>query len=583
MSDAQAIPRYRPSPPAAAADVERAAQAAPAADAFESPATPPPSLAHAVYNRCAFGPRPGDLAAFEALGADDDARLAAWVAAQLAPNDGDDPDFLNRRFGNAGLGIPDPGFNTLGKTLEQLWADHRLGGVEAQRPADETRLLTWMRMVYSKWQLREVLVDFWMNHFNVYGFETYTRETLVHWDRDVLRPHLFGNFRALLEATAKSTTMLYYLDNYTNTRTGPNENYARELFELHTLGAGNYLGVANPVTVPQGDPWPAGAANAGSPSPAGYVDNDVYEAARCFTGWGVNGTSGLFAYTDGNHDRFSKTVLNFGTLNFPADQGFEVDGLQVLDLLAAHPGTGRHVARKLCRRLVADDPPQALVDAAAAVFTANWQAPDQLRQVYETILISEEFKTAWGAKIKRPVEFVASAMRAVGANWLFGWSSQTGPTMEADTSSLMTRVLRAGHNLFARVPPDGFPDRIVAWSSSNTRVQCWRIAGWLVDQDVDGAAGTDDFRLGVIAATHAAFPIVPPATVPKASAHQLVDFWIDRILGRPLPDFEREELVDLMAAGANADALLDLTQTAVKNRLRSMVALVLMTPSFLIK
>ena len=554
-----------------------------AADAVDAPATPPPSLALAVYNRCAFGPRPGDLAAFEALGADDDARLAAWVASQLSPNDADDPDFLNRKNGNAGLGIPSPGFATLDKTLTQLWTDHRVNNVEANRPADETRLLTWTRMVYSKWQLREVLVDFWMNHFNVYGFETYTRETLVHWDRDVIRPHVFGNFRDLLEATAKSTTMLYYLDNYTNTRTGPNENYARELFELHTLGAENYLGVANPLNVAQGDLWPAGAANAGQPAPAGYVDNDVYEAARCFTGWGVNGTSGLYAYTDGNHDRFSKVVLNFGILNFPADQGFEADGLQVLDLLAAHPGTGRFVARKLCRRLIADEPPQALVDSVAAVFTDNWEAPDQLRQVYEAILLSEEFKTTWGEKVKRPVEYVVSALRAIGANWLFGWSSQTGPTMEADTSSLMTRVLRAGQNLFARVPPDGFPDRVAAWSSTNTRVQTWRLAGWLVDQDIDGSGATDDFRLPVIATTHAAFPIVPPAVVPKASANQLVDFWIDRLLGRPLPAVEHEEIVDFMAVGAHPDALFDLTQTAVKNRLRSMVALVLMTPAFLTK
>jgi hypothetical protein len=174
-------------------------------------------------------------------------------------------------------------------------------------------------------------------------------------------------------------------------------------------------------------------------------------------------------------------------------------------------------------------------------------------------------------------------MRAIGANWLFGWSSQTGPTMESDTSNLLSRVSRSGHNLFARVPPDGFPDRIAAWSSSNTRVQCWRLAGWLVDQDVDGSTATDDFRLDVIGVSHAAFPIVPPATVPKATSNQLADFWIDRILGRPLPAAEREELVDLMAAGANAGFQLDLSQTAVKNRLRSMVALVLMTPSFLTK
>ncbi len=104
-----------------------------------------------------------------------------------------------------------------------------------------------------------MLADFWLNHFNVYGFENYTRSTFVHWNRDVIRANTFGSFRTMLEAAARSPTMLYYLDNYTNTRSGPNENYARELIELHTLGAMHYRGVDQPANVPAGDPWPAGA------------------------------------------------------------------------------------------------------------------------------------------------------------------------------------------------------------------------------------------------------------------------------------------------------------------------------------
>jgi len=405
---------------------------------------PPPSMAVLALNRMGFGPRPGDIAAFNALGANDGARLAAYVAQQLFPGaDVDDTEYWNRRNGLAGH--PNPGFTTLGMTLQQLWQTYRTGGGSpSSRPVQEVRLDTLLRMAYSRWQLREAMVDFWMNHFNVYGFESYTQETFVHWNRDVIRAHAFGNFRSMLEAVARSTTMLYYLDNYTNTRSGPNENWARELFELHTLGAENYLGVGDPTAVPAGDPWPAGSPWPGQPAPEGYVDNDVYEAARCFTGWGVDGTTGLFSYTDANHDRFSKSVLHFGVLNVPADQGPEIDGETVLDLLAHHPGTARHLARKLCRRFVADDPPPTLVDAAAQAFLDNVGSSSQIRTVVATILNSPEFKESWGGKVKRPLEWTVSALRATNAAWLFGFTSQNPLTTESDTSNLISRQTRTG-------------------------------------------------------------------------------------------------------------------------------------------
>lgn len=542
----------------------------------ETPETPP-SLGVIVYNRLAFGPRPGDLAAFQALGADDGARLAAWLAEQLSPTP--DPAWVP--------GQPDPyldaaykakrdaaGFATLGKTLQQQWVDHQVGGLTPSRPADETRLVTLMRMTYSRWQLHEVLADFWMNHFNVYAFESPNRSVFVHYDRDAIRPHLTGNFRDMLEAVAKSTAMLYYLDNYTNTRSGPNENWARELFELGTLGAENYYGVQPQANVPQEGVWPPGLPGAGMARPAGYVDADVYEAARCFTGWGVNTATGLYAYNDSNHDRFQKAVLSKGMINLPADQPAERDGQDVLDLLASHPGTGRYVVRKLCRRLVADDPPASLVDPVAALFTSLWQAPDQLRQVVEAIVLAPEFSDAWGGKSKRPVEYVVAAMRAVDANWFFGYSAQDPLTIEADTSSLLFRLSRAGHTLFNRIPPDGFPDHRQAWSGSNSRVQCWRLAGWLVDQDIDGVSGTDDFRLDVIGQTVAS---------PARSPNQIADFWIDRLFGRPLATADRAAVVAFMADGGGLDTPLDLTVSAVKRRLRSLYALLLMLPDFLIK
>ncbi len=542
---------------------------------------PPPTLAVLALHRMGLGPVPGDatlpgsVAYFNALGGNDDQRLAAYVAQQTNPGpDNQDTVYWQRRNGTNGF--PAPGFTTLGKTLGQLWTDHRVGGLTPSRPVEEVRLDTLMRMTYSRWQLRELMVDFWMNHFNVYGFESYTQETFVHWNRDVIRAHAFGNFRQMLEAVTRSTTMLYYLDNYTNTVAGPNENWARELFELHALGAENYEGILDPTAVPQDGVWPPGGPRAGLPLPRGYVDNDVYEAARSFTGWSVAGATGLFEYNAANHDRFAKSVLAFGVQNLPADQAPEKDGEDVLDLISAHPGTGRHIVRKLCRRLVADDPPASLVDPVAELFTSLWSAPDQMKQVVTEILLSPEFRASWGLKVKRPIEWTVSALRATGADFLFGYSSQSPLTVETDTASLLSRQTRTGQGLFARVPPDGFPDKREAWGSSNTRVQCWRLAGWIVDQR-DETLPSGRYRTDIVGITLASLPSG------QRSANQIVDLWIGRLLERPMDLVDRGEIVDFLAAGGSGDAQLDLTSSSVAARLRSMAALLLMTPDFFLK
>ena len=581
MPEAAAIPRYRPRP----SRRELLAPLAPASARTFQERIPldSPGIALVALNRMGFGPRPGDVAAFNALGSDDDARLAAYVLQQLNPdpNQANDPEYHQRRLGLNGY--PDPGFTTLAKSLTQLWQDHRVGGTQPSRPVEETRLNTYLRMVYSKWQLRELLADFWLNHFNVYGFETYTQETFVHYDRDVIRANLFGSFRTLLEAVARSTSMLYFLDNYTNTRNGPNENWARELFELHTLGAENYYGVGAQAGVPEwgaGVVWPAGTPSAGQPIPAGYVDNDVYETARAFTGWGVSSTLGTFLYTASNHDNFQKAVLSLGQVNIPPNQADEKDGEDVLDMLAAHPGTGRHLARKLCRRLISDDPPPALVETIGDLFTAQWLAPDQLKQVYEAILLSTEFKTTWGAKIKRPVEFSVSALRATNANWNFGYSSQNPLTVEPDTSSFLSRQSKTGQNLFARIPPDGFGDREAIWSGTNTRLQCWRLGSWLIDQDIDGNSATDDFRLDVLGQTYAAFPGLPHS----ATSVQLVDLWVDKVFRRAIEPAQRDELIDFMAQGNSPTLPLNLdASSTVRSRVRALVGLIFMLPEFLLK
>jgi uncharacterized protein (DUF1800 family) len=517
-------------PPPAGLRVPGGSGAAPAG----LPSLPP--LGIIVYNRLAFGPRPGDLAAFNALGGSDNARLTAWVDQQLSPNSISDTNCTNR--------LNAQGYASLNKSLSQLWADYYLGSGGRTVPVTEARNAALLRAVYSQRQLLEVLVDFWHNHFSIYAWDfSYASATWAHYDRDVIRTHALGNFRQMLQAVATSTAMLFYLDNYINQVAGSNENWARESFELHTLGAENYLGVMNPLDVPQEN----GVA-------IGYCDNDVYEAARCFTGWRVNngssgapGNNGAFYYHGLWHDRFNKLVLG---QYIPADQADLKDGQDILDLLAAHPGTARHIARKLCRRLISDDPPQSVVDAAAAAFTAHQAANDQIKQVVRVICLSDEFKAAWGQKVKRPLEAAAGMLRAMQAEF-------------TPANDFFNTFDQAGQPLFSRRSPDGYPDHKDEWANTTSLLQRWRLA----NRVVQGSIGSVQLNLA--------------AQMPGGltTANQIVDFWIDRLLGRPMdPSDNRTPIVSFMAQGFNPDLALPGSQ--ISARLPHLVALILMSPDF---
>jgi len=504
-----------------------------------------PPLAVIALNRIAFGPRPGEIEAFNALGATPEAALTAYVDQQLNPAAIDDSACDAILAGYQ--------FQTLNKPLAQLWTEHQknpLTGEDRNAPVRETEKATLLKAVYSKRQLQEVLADFWFNHFNINGWDFWSQSVFVHYDRDVLRANALGNFRQMLEAVAQSPAMLYYLDNQSNSGGNPNENYARELFELHTLGAENYLGVV-PLSVGSNGQFEHPAPKDANGRPLLYVDEDVYGATTCFTGWRVNADTGSFAFDNAAHFPYQKLVLGQA---IPASQGIK-DGRDVLDLLARHAGTARHICRKLCRRLISDTPSERVVQAAADVFMANLDAPDQLKQVTRTILLSPEFSTTWGEKIKRPLEYVVSLLRASQADF-------------TPDSTFLWLSSQMGQRLFAWQAPNGYPDVKSSWSSTMPLLQRWRTGNWMINSWTYGGEGLnkDDPRL----------IFTNPPTLKKPT--QIVDFWSQWLMGRTLPSSERGPVVEFMAGGRNID--FDLPDDQIEERLRSMIGLIFMSPTF---
>lgn len=530
--------------------------------------------------KATFGFNQGDYVAFYSLpGATDDDRWQSWVTRQLDPA-GISDTACDARLASAG-------FTTLGKTLQQLWSQHRSVTTNyalRMQPIAEIECATTIRAVYSQRQLFEVMTDFWHDHFSTYGWDYDGGPLFVHYDRDVIRPNVFGNFRTLLEAVARSTTMMYYLDLYASTVAGPNENYARELIELHTLGAENYAGVVDPT-----DPTlPVGVIGDGLTARLKYVDEDVYEATRALTGWTIkNGhwqypadNDGTFVFRDSAdwHDRFTKYVLN---RRFAPDQG-QQDGVKLFDLLAAHPGTATFIARKLCRRFIGDDPPASLVSSIATLFQNTWQAPDQLKQVTRAILLSNEFKNTWGTKVKRPYNALVGALRGTAADF-----TPTLATYGSDWSTkdeINSRIQQAGQRKFYWPAPNGYPDRAAAWSSTGSLAMTWKMLVRLTE--IHQQVGHDTARpylIDILGRTNAAVP------ANERTATAIVNYWCDFILGfRPEPvytkaiDFLRQNagpnevltLNEIWAGGSNPNLKNHYTQS----RLRSTIALILCSP-----
>jgi uncharacterized protein (DUF1800 family) len=445
-----------------------------------------------VLNRIGFGPRPGDLDRVREIG------LAKYIEQQLYPE----------RIADTQMAARLAAFETLDKSSRDIAQGYYLPAQMARQRAkknlqtatgaaaaagsdapdakpqltpEEMQLARKMReplielsqqkiirAAYSDRQLEEVMTDFWFNHFNVFAGKGPTQEYLTEYERDAIRPHALGKFRDLLEATAKSPAMLFYLDNWQSVdpngphqvnkqaarggrpvfgggrggfriptrvpmpagrpaqnpkqqqqqKRGLNENYGRELMELHTLGVDG-----------------------------GYTQADVVNVARSFTGWTIDQPrqGGSFRFEPRFHDEGEKIVLGH---HIKAGGG-ENDGEQVLDILAKQPSTAKFISTKLVRRFVSDTPPPALVDRAAQRFL---ETDGDVREVMRTILTSPEFfaADAYRAKVKTPFEFVVSALRATGSD-------------VTDAMPLVQNVRQLGEPLYMCQPPTGYSDKAEAW------------------------------------------------------------------------------------------------------------------------
>ena len=363
-----------------------------------------------VLNRVSFGPTPSEYARVRSLGDDQETAVAAYLDEQLSPDEIDD--------------------KRARRAVRRLEAIHApLGELYEYKEAHLLESLTratLIRATRSKRQLYEIMAHFWSDHFNIDISKEECRWLKAADDREVIRKHALGKFSNLVKASALSPAMLWYLDGRENRKRDeserPNENYARELLELHTLGV-----------------------------VGGYTQKDVMEVARCLSGWTVRGKDRFFKgrveFHEDAHDDGAKVVLG----NDIAAGGGEQDLDDVLEIVCRHPSTAGHLARKLCVRFISDEPSQASIDEVAAVFSSSdGDIPETLRAVFGT----EEFLTgARGQKLKRPFEFLVSALRG-------------GRAKVSSEMDLVDYLIRMGHAPFQYPTPDGYPDFASPWTGT---------------------------------------------------------------------------------------------------------------------
>ncbi len=457
---------------------------------------PPPSAQVLTLGRTSFGIKPEELSRVHSIG------IETYLEEQL--------DWQN---------IDDSAVESyLHKFTPTIYlSQSELIDFEKFAVSGQLKSATVFRALYSQRQLYEVMVEFWSNHFSIYHQDGPVALLKTADDRDVIRPHALGNFKELLHASSKSPAMLVYLDNHTNVAGTANENYARELMELHTLGVDG-----------------------------GYTEQDVKALSRCLTGWGVGrrgAERGQFKFYPKFHDEAEKELLG---ISLPANGGVS-DGETVIDLLAEHPSTAAFIAQKLVRRFVSDSPPSSLVSQVADAFL---DTGGDIQAMLWIIFLSDEFLQSSDEKLKRPLEYMGSALRGINAT-----------LKQGARNILRDHLISLGQMPFDWVPPNGYPDVATHWASTNGMLNRWNFSFALARMELRGIR-------------YNYFSLIGRDWRPV----KIVDALTRNLLHRELLEQDRQEFIEYLAPQNEADNLLDYLQ--LMRRVPGLIGLMLSSDYF---
>jgi len=524
-----------------------------------APFTPPgatPSLARLAYDRLGFGPRPG------ATDFNDVTSLNAYIDAQLAPEVIDDSAcdaYIAgmSRLDSAGFTMPVPDATTA-QIRQYVAATTAYGPGEL---GEFLRKATTARAIFSKRQLLEAMVDFWNNHLNT----TINTSQYKYWeDRYVMREFALGNFRDILGASAKSPSMLAFLSNRYSDGSNPNENYARELLELHSMSPTNHI---------PGDPQ-NGQAN--------YTEVDVHTLAQILSGWtNTHSEEDEFEFNDSpywpsHHYPPKKLYLGGNTpIYFP--YGGQEQGEYALDVISAHKSTAYFISWKLCQRFISDVPDTFCPNVVAAgmnAFIANYgNIRETLRVILKADFPGADFKSSWGQKIKRPFEFLASALRAMNAS---SYPPPNNPYSGINDWDLLNYYNALGQELFAFPTPDGFPEEMTAWMNTNHVFGRWTLGNLLVRRYFGEIS--NNWSMGATAPANAALDVFVGASPgPALNATQVVDRLIGYFIGRTIDTADRVNLITYLsnASAGNPNAI-----TSTNLNIRPLIGALIASPYF---
>ncbi len=453
---------------------EAATQALAATPIYPSPLTRDPQ-AH-LLRRATFGPTPGDADNLAKMG------INAWIDQQLNPTSIADP------VADGVLGA----YPTIGMNIGQVRKTVQNGAFDAMVALAQATLA---RQIWSSRQLFEVMVDFWNNLLHITNPLDTVWDSRSPYDTEVIRANTFGKFSTMLLAAARHPAMLRYLNNDQSDKRSVNENYGRELLELHSVGVDG-----------------------------GYTETDVRNSAYILTGRTID-NNGMFSYQKGKHKTGAVKVLDFSDPNTSSANGLAM-GDAYVNYLATHPSTANYVAHKLAVRFVSDTPPKSLTDRLAKAYLDNGTA---IVPVLRTLFNSLEFWIATGLKTRRPLENYAASARTLGV--------QPGSDTKTALDSLIFRLTQIGQAPMNWAQPNGFPDVAVAWSSAQGMLGLWNSHRSWAQAQTKGLS-------------YAKLETLVPAIPPTVGGY--LDALAVRLVGQPMRSQDKATLLQFLGLAENA-------------------------------